>query len=205
MGGDADPLIQAPLWKINTWATPIGRFSLSFSEVFRFFLKVYGTMRSLRALCCSKAETRDDGQDTAVRPSQQRPEKETHSVPTNVKKEPIETNLPPEEPSRRNLWALAFDGLDDSRKKYIPADGLPATDAIQGVIDETTAKYKEWQEKGLTIHRKNGKNINVRDTAEKIMGAAMEAQGAISTLVSFDPTGHGKSLKKSCVVHCNTK
>ncbi|KAJ5352432.1 hypothetical protein N7452_001406 [Penicillium brevicompactum] len=147
-------------------------------------------MRSLRALCCSKAETRDDGQDTAVRPSQQRSEKETHSVPTNVKKETTETGLPPEESPRRNLWALAFDGLDDSRKKHIPADGLPATDAIQGVIDETTVKYKEWQEKGLTIHRKNGKNINVRDTAEKIMGAAMEAQGAISTLVSFDPTGH---------------
>ncbi|KAJ5362407.1 hypothetical protein N7541_003251 [Penicillium brevicompactum] len=150
-------------------------------------------MRSLRAICCSRGEERDDGQDTAVRPSQQRSEKETHSVPTNVKKETTETDLPPEKSPRRNLWALAFDGLDDSRKKHIPADGLPATDAIQGVIDETTAKYKEWQEKGLTIHRKNGKNINVRDTAEKIMGAAMEAQGAISTLVSFDPTGHASS------------
>lgn len=43
--------------------------------------------------CVHSAETRNNGQDTDVRTFQERPEKETHSAPPNVKEETIETDL----------------------------------------------------------------------------------------------------------------
>ncbi|KAL4757474.1 uncharacterized protein BDW70DRAFT_171367 [Aspergillus foveolatus] len=161
-------------------------------------------MGVLRALCCGKGDVKGDGPDTAVRPTQKHPEKGTQSAPPNAKQDTSSDMTgdksssgmkPPleEKPSPRDLWKEAFDGLDESRKKYVPADGLSTTGAIQGVIDSTTAKYKEWKKGGLKIHQKSGKDINLRDTAEKILGAAMKAKDVISTAVSFDPTGHASS------------
>jgi hypothetical protein len=101
--------------------------------------------------------------------------------------ETSEKNSPP-----RNLWKEAYDGLPPQLQKYVPAADIPATDAIQEVVDTTEAKYKEWQKGGLRYHRKSGKDIDIRDASEKIIGMAMKAKDTISTIVSFDPTGHGK-------------
>lgn len=111
------------------------------------------------------------------------------------KEEPVEKPVgkPKEKPPPpRNLWKEAYDGLDRSSQDLLPENGKPATDAIQGVIDITTAKYKEFQKGGLRIHRKEKDDINIRDASMKILGAAMKAKDVISTAVSFDPTGHGK-------------
>lgn len=165
-------------------------------------------MGGLRALCCSKGDKADDCQHPPARPAQQRPEKSTQNAPPNANKETPSTdvtpkNLTPGEPAQENLvhqnliprdlWKEAFENLDPSRQPYVAANGMSCTSAIDQVIQDTTAKYEQWQKGGLRIRRKDGDDINLRDCAERILGAAMKASNIISTAVSFDPTGHASS------------
>lgn len=167
-------------------------------------------MRGLRALCCSNADQNDpESHPSPNRPVHKVPEKDTQhnqnkpntanqgsfstqEQPGEKPKEKPKDKLPP-----RNLWKEAYDGLDRASQEYLPVNGLPATDAIQGVIDITTKKYKDWQKGGLRIHRKEKDDIDMRDVSMKILGAAMKAKDIISTAVSFDPTGHGKHFDLS--------
>lgn len=169
-------------------------------------------MGFLRALCCSSADKNDpDDHPTPNRPLHQVREKESQNgqkapangnqgssstdvTQGNPEEKPMEepAEEPKEKPPPRNLWKEAYDGLDRSSQDLLPADGKPATDAIQGVIDITTAKYKEFQKGGLRIHRKEKDDINIRDASVEILGAAMKAKDVIAKAVSFDPTGHGK-------------
>lgn len=161
-------------------------------------------MGGLSALCCSKRDKNDDAQDTPSRPAQQRPENGTQNVPIEVRNgTSSSTDVATDKPAQRDLWKEAFDGLDPSRKQYLPANGPATKDPIQQVIDDTTARYEEWQKGGLKIHRKTGNDINLRDSAENIISRAMKFQQIISKAVSFDPTGHGKlqmnmSQRASC-------
>lgn len=150
-------------------------------------------MRGLFGLCRSKGDKSDDTQDTPARPVQQAPRKGDQTVSANLRTNTSSRDSNANKPARRDLWKEAFDGLNASHQKYLPANSLPATDAIFGVIHDTTAKYEEWKKGGLKVHRKNEDDINIRDSVEKIIGAAMKAQEVISKLVSFDPTGHGRS------------
>lgn len=149
-------------------------------------------MGGLRALCCSKRDKNDDAQDTPSRPAQQRPENRTLNVPVEVKRGTSSTDLATHKSAQRDLWKEAFHGLDPSRKQYLPANGPATRDPIQKVIDDTTAKYEEWKKGGLRVHRKTGNDINLRDSAEKIISRAMKFQQIVSKGVSFDPTGYGK-------------
>ncbi|KAJ5710477.1 hypothetical protein N7488_004633 [Penicillium malachiteum] len=90
----------------------------------------------------------------------------------------------------RDLWKEAYDQLDPGDRKHVSGNGT-ATDAINGVIDDTTAKYEQWKKGGLRIGQSRDNEINLRETTEKIIRAAMKAQDVISTFVSLDPTGHG--------------
>ncbi|KAJ5353699.1 hypothetical protein N7541_006263 [Penicillium brevicompactum] len=67
--------------------------------------------------------------------------------------------------------------------------GVPATAAINQVVDDTTAKYEQWQKGGLKIRRKDGNDIKLRDCSERILNAALQASDVITKAVSFDPTG----------------
>ncbi|CAG8929162.1 unnamed protein product [Penicillium salamii] len=171
----------------------------------------------LRALCCSKGDKGNDNQesDPPARPSQPRAEKSSQDTPPSVKKDTSLTDVTPgkptpeekieapteevqekpiqQKPPRRDLWKEAFESLDPSRQQYVASNGVSTTEAIGQVIDGTTAKYEQWQKGGLRIHRKDGDDINLRDCAENILGAAMKFSGLISTAVSFDPTGHASS------------
>lgn len=165
-------------------------------------------MGGLRALCCSKGDKADDSQLPPARPAQPRPEQSAQNEPPSGKKETSSTdgtpgNLTPGEPAQekpvqqnlvpRDLWKEAFDNLDPSRQPYVAANGVSSTSAIDQVIKDTTAKYEQWQKGGLKIRRKDGEDINLRDCAERVLGAAMKASNVISTAVSFDPTGHASS------------
>lgn len=173
-----------------------------------FSLEAHNTMGGLRALCCSKGDKADDSQLPPARPAQPRPEKSTQNGPPSAKKATSSTdvtpgNLTPGEPAQeksvqqnpvpRDLWKEAFDNLDPSRQPYVAANGMSSTFAIDQVIKDTTAKYELWQKGGLKIRRKDGDDINIRDCAERVLGAAMKASNVISTAVSFDPTGHASS------------
>lgn len=146
-------------------------------------------MGGLAILCCGRRDENDDSQETPPRPAQQWPEKETQGVPAEVRKGDRSTT---DRPVPRDLWSEAFDNLDSSRKKYLSAKGPTATDAIQKVIDDTTAKYEAWKKGGLRIHRKQGDDINIRDAAENIIAQAMKFREIVTKAVSFDPTKHGK-------------
>lgn len=150
-------------------------------------------MGGLSALCCSKKDKNDDAHNTPSRPAQQRAKNGTQCVPIEVRNGTSSSaDVAPDKSAPRDLWKEAFDGLDPSRRQYLPANGPATKDPIQKVIDDTTAKYEEWQKGGLKIHRKTGNDINLRDSAEKIISRAMKFQQIISKGVSFDPTGHGK-------------
>ncbi|KAJ5626764.1 hypothetical protein N7528_004191 [Penicillium herquei] len=156
----------------------------------------------------------------SVQPIQPRPETKTQKTPenvkpdTNVKSDPSSTDVPqakqsvPQEeqgvtqekqkPGRRDLWKEAYEDLDPDDKKYVPASGSRrASDstsraAINGVIEDTKARYTEWKNGGLRIGGNNG-GINIRDYTERIVNAALKASDLISMFVSFDPTGHASS------------
>lgn len=140
-----------------------------------------------------KGDKRDKAQDTPAQLAQQDPGRGNGTGSASFKNDTSSTDSNANKLARRDLWKEAFDGLNASHQKYLPANSLPATDAISGVIHDTTAKYEEWKKGGLKIQRQNEDDMNVRDSVEKIIGAAMKAQEIISQLVSFDPTGHGRS------------
>ncbi|KAJ5580007.1 uncharacterized protein N7459_005992 [Penicillium hispanicum] len=143
----------------------------------------------MRLFCCSKGETADDD-DRHVRPNHN-PDKgkpATISTPT-----PPSTDVAPikeKQSVKPDLWKQAFDSLPEDRKKFVPLNGTGSTtDAIEGVISQTTKKYREWEESGLKIKRKDGSDIDIRDTSAKILNAAMQAKDLVSALAAFDPTG----------------
>lgn len=170
-------------------------------------------MGGLRALCCSKGDKADDSQLPPARPAQLRPENGTQNATPSAKKETSSTdvtpeNLTPEDPAQlatqekpvqqnsvpRDLWKETFDNLDPSRQPYIAANGMPSTSAIDQVIKDTSAKYKQWQKGGLKIRRKEEDNIDLRDCAERVLSTAMKTSDFISKAVSFNPTGHASSV-----------
>lgn len=194
-----DLLVQALLATINQQhGSPGCGLSEGSPQTYAIPPEKHVTM-GLRALCCSSGDRDDnDGPNLAPRPSQTQLDQPTQKPTANADNEPSGTQSPSEKrpPTPRNLWKEAYDSLDEGRQKYVPATGLPVTDAIQGVIDSTTTNYEKWQKGGLRIHHKDGEDTNLRDWAENILGAAMKAQGIISTVVSFDPTGHGEFQAK---------
>lgn len=98
-------------------------------------------------------------------------------------------------PQRANLWEVAGEKLNENDRKALGLERpLLITDAIEGVIKSTEEKYREYQEGGLKIRKRDGGHINVRDSAKNIILHALQAQDLVTKLVSFDPTGHGKLL-----------
>ncbi|KAJ5626486.1 hypothetical protein N7528_003913 [Penicillium herquei] len=149
-------------------------------------------MGGLRALCCSKGD-RDNDHDTPMRPTQPRPEATKQDARTNVEKVPTLVDVTEDEPSLRDLWKEAFEGLDDSCKQYVSVDGASNVDTIEAVIKETTDQYEQWKKGGLKIHRVDGSEIDIREKVERILGAAIQAKGLISGVACFDPTNHASS------------
>ncbi|KAJ5735040.1 uncharacterized protein N7483_000165 [Penicillium malachiteum] len=146
----------------------------------------------------------------AARPAQPPPTKTTHNAPKINKRPRITSNdmIPEkddrpekqekgggkdEKPGPVDLWKEAFDKLDPSSQAYLSTDDIPAIVAIDHVIQDNTAKYKEWKTGGLKIRRKDADDINIRDSVDKIISAAQRARDVISTFASFDPTGHASS------------
>ncbi|KAJ5704087.1 hypothetical protein N7493_011225 [Penicillium malachiteum] len=66
-------------------------------------------------------------------------------------------------------------------------------DVLQEVIDETEKKYTEYKKKQLTIRRRDGGEIKVREVAQKILASALNVQDVIKAIATFDPTGHASS------------
>ncbi|RAK79543.1 uncharacterized protein BO72DRAFT_425227 [Aspergillus fijiensis CBS 313.89] len=95
---------------------------------------------------------------------------------------------------RRNLWEVAGERLDKKHREILAQESAsPITNAIEGVIKTTEEKYREYKEGGLKIRKREGGQIDVRETAKNIILYALQAQELVKALVSFDPTGHASS------------
>ncbi|RAH48293.1 uncharacterized protein BO95DRAFT_480367 [Aspergillus brunneoviolaceus CBS 621.78] len=95
---------------------------------------------------------------------------------------------------RRNLWEVAGERLDKKHREILEQESAsPITNAIEGVIKTTEEKYREYKEGGLKIRKRDGGQIDVRETAQNIILYALQAQELVKALVSFDPTGHASS------------
>ncbi|GLB11572.1 hypothetical protein AtubIFM57258_008442 [Aspergillus tubingensis] len=105
-------------------------------------------------------------------------------------------------PQRANLWEVAGERLDENDRNALGLEPpLLITDAIEGVIKSTEEKYREYQEGGLKIRKRDGGHINVRDSAKNIILHALQAQDLVTKLVSFDPTGHDVDSEAQHQVH----
>ncbi|KAL2858246.1 hypothetical protein BJX68DRAFT_228219 [Aspergillus pseudodeflectus] len=146
-------------------------------------------------LCCSQGD-KDDGDQ---RPPAPRPV----PIPDTCAGKPQTTNttapIPPSESASiteqkpigsPDLWKEAYESLGEDRKDLVSLGSTgSSTDAINGVIEQTEERYREWKKGGLTIRRSDGNNINVRSSAERILNAAMQARDLIATVAALDPTG----------------
>ncbi|OGM48001.1 hypothetical protein ABOM_002743 [Aspergillus bombycis] len=143
--------------------------------------------------CCGKPDTANDDEQPS------HPVEVPHKASNQVQTTATPPKLKPktaivEKPVKRDLWKEAFESLPDDRKRYlIVKEGSSTVDVIDDVISTTEQKYKEWKEGGLRIRRQDGKDFNVRDSAEKILNYAFQAKDLIKTAVSFDPTGHASA------------
>ncbi|KAB8212095.1 hypothetical protein BDV34DRAFT_219309 [Aspergillus parasiticus] len=144
-------------------------------------------------LCCGKADTAD-GHDSPSQPVEipHKPNDEVETIPTPSK---VKTDVARvEKPAKRDLWKEAFESLPDDRRKYLKVkDGCSTVDAIDDVISTTKQKYEDWKNEGLKIRRRDGNDLNVRDSVENILSYALQAKDLISKAVSFDPTGHAST------------
>ncbi|KAJ5711910.1 hypothetical protein N7488_006066 [Penicillium malachiteum] len=91
----------------------------------------------------------------------------------------------------RDLWQVAFDSLDPKHKPWSSQDKQTPLEVLQEVIDETEKKYTEYKKKKLTIRRRDGGEIKVREVAQKILASALNVQDVIKAIATFDPTGRG--------------
>ncbi|PYI24076.1 hypothetical protein BO99DRAFT_478635 [Aspergillus violaceofuscus CBS 115571] len=100
----------------------------------------------------------------------------------------------PDESPRRNLWEVAGERLDGRHREALELESASSvTKATEGVITTTEQKYREYKAGGLKIRKRDGGEINVRDSAKNIILYALQAQELVKTLASFDPTGHVSS------------
>ncbi|KAL4952024.1 hypothetical protein BDW69DRAFT_29203 [Aspergillus filifer] len=94
-------------------------------------------------------------------------------------------------PDQKDLWQMAFDELSDDLKTSLRASEAKSPEsAIQKVIDRTKETFQEYQNAALKIKKYNGKEINVRDVAEKILNSAIHCSEIVKAVAAFDPSGH---------------
>ncbi|KAE8135482.1 WD40-repeat-containing domain protein [Aspergillus pseudotamarii] len=102
------------------------------------------------------------------------------------------------QPSSQDLWQTAFAKLNpDDQRKLVLLDTRDENspdpqmaDLVHTVIETTKKRYDEYQRKGLKIKRPKGEDINVRDSALKIVSATLSFQDIIGAAVGCDPTGY---------------
>jgi hypothetical protein len=134
-------------------------------------------------------------------------EKESPNVKAQTNQVKIQdstTNVPlPTSPSQStqptqpmvDLWKTAYDQLDDEKKKILSTSQTRTNwnnegkqsqteDLINKVIQETEEQYEKYQKE---THKE------FRESAKKIIDAALSFKNIISAVAAFDPTQHAAS------------
>ncbi|KAH8429520.1 uncharacterized protein LDX57_007182 [Aspergillus melleus] len=157
-------------------------------------------LAKLRAkLCCSSADGNADEAEPAIFHANPSINEERLEPKSNTPFDVFNTPSTHGVAEPKDLWKVAFDGLDPTRKFWFSNEQPPAEE-IQKVISETEKRYEEYQTGGLLIRRPDGKEIKVREITQKILASALTAQEVVKTIVSFDQSGYGgfTSISASC-------
>lgn len=104
-----------------------------------------------------------------------------------------------------DLWKSAYDQLDAKVRAILSdvqttyqreddgQDRFQTVAAIDGVIQITEEKYKQYQQGAIKIRSSKGKVIDLRELSRKILNAALYFRDVVNTVVAFDPTRHAAS------------
>ncbi|KAB8210423.1 WD40-repeat-containing domain protein [Aspergillus parasiticus] len=106
---------------------------------------------------------------------------------------------------RQDLWKAAYANLDpeDQRRLTLLHDSnggghanreSQMVEIINTVIETTKKQYDEHQRRGLKIKRSRGDDINIRDSALKIVSATLSFRDIITAIAVFDPTGYADKV-----------
>ncbi|KAI9927693.1 hypothetical protein MW887_002545 [Aspergillus wentii] len=115
---------------------------------------------------------------------------------------PVSETIPADEkaversdkPGNAGLWQRAFDELNqDLKGKLCEEKAMPLENAIQDVIDRTKENFEAYQNGGLKFKKHDGKEINVRDVAKKILNSAIHCSEIVKWIAASDPSGHASS------------
>ncbi|QMW32549.1 hypothetical protein G4B84_007980 [Aspergillus flavus NRRL3357] len=99
-----------------------------------------------------------------------------------------------EKPGNVDLWQRAFDELNEDLKGQLREDeAISPENAIKEVIDRTKESFKAYQNGGLKFKKYDGKEVNVRDVAKKILNSAIHCSDIIKGIAAFDPSNHASS------------
>lgn len=121
----------------------------------------------------------------------------------------------PHEPSEqkrdtgpKDLWQIAYEKLSNEDQQFLSAYQLSSESnqmidygkdtrtlrILEEVIRLTKQQYEDYRNGGFKITRASGKEeINIRDTAHKILDATLSFKDIISAIAAFDPTNHASS------------
>ncbi|OGM44087.1 NACHT and WD40 domain protein [Aspergillus bombycis] len=102
---------------------------------------------------------------------------------------------------RQCLWKAAYANLDPEEQRRLTllheSNGAnhanresQMLDIVNSVIETTKKQYDEHQRRGLKIKRSRGDDINIRDSALKIVSATLSFTDIIGAVAAFDPTGY---------------
>ena len=105
-----------------------------------------------------------------------------------------------EKATGKDLWSSAFEQLESSKQKILSDPSDPVghnrshVNTVELVIEQTHDAHEDCKKKGWRIRKGRGKDeINIRDQAKKLLGAALEFKSVIDSAVAFDPTGHAST------------
>ncbi|KAE8380182.1 hypothetical protein BDV26DRAFT_290576 [Aspergillus bertholletiae] len=99
-----------------------------------------------------------------------------------------------DEPGNVDLWQRAFDELNaDLRGHLRENEAMSPENVIQEVIDRTKESFEAFQNGGLKFKKYDGKEVNVRDVAKKILNSATRCSEIIKGIAAFDPSNHASN------------
>ncbi|KAB8264124.1 hypothetical protein BDV32DRAFT_145903 [Aspergillus pseudonomiae] len=96
-------------------------------------------------------------------------------------------------PGDADIWQRAFDELNENSKGKLREDqAMPPENAIEEVINRTKESFEAYQNGGLKFKKYNGKEVNVREVAKRILDSVIHCSEIIKGIAAFDPTHHDK-------------
>ncbi|PYI11903.1 hypothetical protein BO78DRAFT_413007 [Aspergillus sclerotiicarbonarius CBS 121057] len=138
-------------------------------------------------ICCAQADSDEEAHHAHLRPIDSAGRDEVELGTQTSSTASRNTGL-------KDLWEEAFNKLDPESRRWLSTDNPSSTtDAIHQVIKETKDKYSKYKNRGLTIRKRDGGEIKVREIAENILTWALQAQDVVKAVVAFDPSGHASN------------